>query len=64
VRYYRRIAILLNHLSDRNQINYSRVFKELAEANIKLVFDVMVISEVINRALRIHIKNPFDDLDL
>lgn len=41
---------------DWAQINYSRVFSELLNRKIQLIFDITVVSEVVNRALRMEYK--------
>lgn len=42
--------------TDWAQKNYSRVFSKLIAAENKLTFDVTIVSEVINRALRMEYK--------
>lgn len=54
---------------DWAQINYSRVFAKLLDLGNKLIFDITVVSEVVNRALRMEHKaflrkNKIDDGDL
>lgn len=42
--------------NDWAQINYSRIFSKLKNSENKLVFDVIIVSEVVNRALRMEYK--------